>query len=378
MKKILSLCIIMLFVFSPTVTLADTALELNAPSAILMEASTGQILYEKNSHEKLPPASVTKVMTMLLVAEAIDSDKIKLDDMVTCSEYAASMGGSQVYLEPGEQMSVRDMLKAVAVASGNDAACALAEHIAGSNEGFIALMNERAAQLGMKNTNFINSNGLDDPNHYTSAYDIALMSKELINHPLIFEFTTIWMDSLRGGEFGLVNTNKLIRFYEGATGLKTGSTGLAKYCLSATAKRNNMGLIAVVMAAPTSQKRFADASKLLDYGFANYAIANSLVTPEELTPIKVQKGMTDTVETTIDDKYNLLVSKAKLSKIEKKMTFAENVSAPIKAGEKLGEVEFFIDGEKIGATDIIAKTDVGKINAVQMFVKMTKHFLLGK
>ena len=379
MKKILSITIAMLICLTgiPAVFAEPAALELSAPSAILIEASTGQVLFEKNSHEKLPPASVTKIMTMLLTIEAVDSGKIKIDDMVQCSEFAASMGGSQVYLEPGEQMSVREMLKAVAVASGNDAAAALAEFVAGSHDAFVTLMNERAKQLGMNDTNFVNCNGLDDPNHYTSAYDIALMSKELVSHPLIFEFTTIWMDSLRNGEFGLVNTNKLIRFYEGANGLKTGSTSIAKYCLSASAKRNNMNLIAVILAAPTSKDRFGDATKMLDYGFANYAIANSLITEEELQPVRVLKGTQEQVETMVPEGFNVLVSKAKLNSIEKTMTIPEEIEAPIQAGEKIGEIEFTIDGQKIGGTDILARSNVDKVNPFEMFAKLTKQLFYG-
>ena len=335
------------------------------------------MLFEKNSHDRRPPASVTKIMTMLLTIEAIDSGQIALDDMVRCSEYAASMGGSQVYLEPNEEMSVRDMLKAVAVASGNDAAVALSEHIAGSPEGFVAMMNERAAALGMEDTHFVNCNGLDDPQHLTSAYDIALMSRELVKHPLIFEFTGIWMDSLRDGAFGLVNTNKLIRFYEGANGLKTGSTSVAKYCLSASAVRNGMNLIAVIMGADSSKDRFGDATRLLDYGFANFAIADSLLSPEELLDVLVTKGTASQVSTGTQEGFHVLVSKSKLGAIEKKITLPESVTAPVHTGDKLGSVEFMIDGQPIGGTDIIAKEDVSKVSPFGMFGKLTKQLLFG-
>ncbi len=380
MNRVISLCLLLFMLPSATIAFAETEtpLSISAPAAILMEASTGQILFEKNSHDQRPPASVTKIMTMLLTMEAIDNGQIALDDMVRCSEFAASMGGSQVYLEPNEEMSVRDMLKAVAVASGNDAAVALAEHIAGSMEGFVALMNQRAQELGMQDTHFINCNGLDDPNHLTSAYDIAVMSRELTKHPLIFEFTGIWMDSLRGGAFGLVNTNKLIRFYEGATGLKTGSTSTAKYCLSASATRNGMTLIAVIMAADSSKDRFGDASKLLDYGFANYAIAGTLLTPEELTPVPVLKGVEPQVNTTVSQDFHVLVSKNKMNNIEKVINLSENVQAPVQAGDKLGEVTFFIDGQPIGGTDIIAQNAVKKISPLGMFGKLTKQLLFGK
>lgn len=370
---LLIVCMLPLPVFSE-----EVELELSAPSAILIEASTGQCLYEKNIHDKRPPASVTKVMTMLLAMEAVDSGKISMDDMVRCSEKAASMGGSQIYLEPNEEMSVRDMLKAVAVASGNDAAAALGEFIAGSLEGFVGMMNERAKELGMNDTTFVNCNGLDAEGHLTSAYDIALMSKELISHPAIFDFTTIWMDSLRGGEFGLVNTNKLIRFYEGATGLKTGSTGEAKYCLSASAKRGGMDLIAVVLGAPSSQERFSDATKLLDYGFANYAIANSLITDEELGKIKVLKGVKSELQPKITEGYNVLVKKAKVNDIETKIELPDEINAPTLGDEKIGEVSFYIDGEKIGSADITAGENVNKINPFEMFARLTKQLFYGK
>lgn len=382
MKRILALClsVCLLLCFFPVLAEegeAQPVVNISAPAAILIEAGTGQVLFEKNSHDRRPPASVTKIMTMLLTMEAIANGQITLEDMVTCSETAASMGGSQVYLEPGEQMSVRDMLKAVAVASGNDAAVALGEHISGSVEGFVALMNQRAGELGMADTHFVNCNGLDDPEHLTSAYDIAMMSRELVKHSLIFEFTGIWMDSLRDGAFGLVNTNKLIRFYEGANGLKTGSTSVAKYCLSASAVRDGMNLIAVIMGAESSKDRFADASRLLDYGFANFAIAGSLLTAEELTPVRVVKGVESQVESGVSDDFHVLVSKAKMNSIEKNITMPENVEAPIHEGDKLGEVEFMIDGQPIGGTDIIAKTAVARVSPFGMMKKLTKQLLFG-
>lgn len=377
LKRISAFILVFLCLVSMCQASFADELAISSPSAILIESQTGQVLFEKNAHEKLPPASVTKIMTMLLTIEAVDSGQIKMEDMVTCTEEAASMGGSQVYLEAGEQMSVHDMLKAVAVASGNDAAVALACHLSGSHEGFVKKMNERAKELGMENTNFVNCNGLDDENHYTTAYDISVMSKELISHPRIFEFTSIWMDSLRGGEFGLVNTNKLIRFYEGANGLKTGSTSIAKYCLSASAKRNDMNLIAVIMAAPTSKERFADATKLLDYGFANYAIANSLVTDEDLTEIKVKKGAENIVNPGAKEQTGVLVSKDKLNSIEKRLSIPEEIEAPIAKGQKIGEIEFFIDGNKVGGTDLVALKDIKKINPLQMFVRLANTMMYG-
>lgn len=379
MKRLTAIFLLFCMTFSAFSVLADenAAVNVTAPAAILIEAGTGQVLYEKNSHDRRPPASVTKIMTMLLVIEAIDEGTLSLDDMVRCSEFAASMGGSQVYLEPNEEMSVRDMLKAVAVASGNDAAVALAEHVAGSAEGFVDLMNQHAAALGMKDTHFVNCNGLDNPEHLTTAYDIALMSRELVRHPLIFEFTGIWMDSLRDGAFGLVNTNKLIRFYEGANGLKTGSTSVAKFCLSASAVRNGMNLIAVIMGADSSKDRFGDASRLLDYGFANYAIAGSLLTPEDLTPLPVKKGKTERVEIGVSDDFKVLVSKKKLNSIEKKITLPEAVEAPIAAGDTVGSVEFMIDGQPIGGTDLIAKADAPRVTPLTMLKKLSFQLLFG-
>lgn len=377
MKRLLSLFLCVLLCFPLSVS-AEAPLELSCKSALLMEASTGTILHEKASHEPLPPASVTKIMTMLLVMEALDNAQYTLDDMVPVSELAASMGGSQVFLEPNEQMSVHDMLKAVAVASGNDAAVALAEYTAGSHEGFVAKMNERAKQLGMNDTNFINCNGLDESGHVTSAHDIAVMSREIMRHPKIFEYTTIWMDSLRNGEFGLVNTNKLVRFYQGATGLKTGSTSVAGFCISATAKRDGMDLIAVVMGAPTSKERFADASKMLDYGFANYGICNTLVSDEELKPLELKKGVKDTVSIGLSDGFSLLMKKSEIANMEKKITLKSSVNAPISQNHKVGTVEFFSNGKTVGKCDIVAKESVASENPIGMFGKIGMFYLYGK
>ena len=373
--SIICLIVILLCSFLPQCFAAE--ISISAPSAILIEAETGQILFEKDSHKQLPPASVTKIMTMLLVIEAVDSGQIKMEDMVRCSEFAASMGGSQVYLEPNEEMSVHDMLKAVAVASGNDAAVALGEFVAGSNEEFVKRMNERAKELGMNDTNFINCNGLDEEGHISSAHDISLMSKELISHPRILEFTSIWMDSLRNGSFGLVNTNKLIRFYEGANGLKTGSTSIAKYCLSASAKKNNMTLIAVVLAAPSSKERFSDATKLLDYGFANYAIANNIVDKDDMKEIKILKGVKQKTTPGTEENTGVLVEKAKLDAIEKKITLPTELVAPIKKGQKLGEIEFFVGKEKVGATDIIAAESIKKASPFTIFLRLAENLLYG-
>lgn len=382
MKKLLSvfLSVIMVFPLGMPAVFAEEnpQMALSAKSAILIEPSTGQILFEQNAHDRLPPASVTKIMTMLLVMEALDNGQCKPDDMVRTSALAASMGGSQVFLEENEEMSVNDMLKAVAVASGNDAAVALAEFIGGSHENFVAKMNERAKELGMNDTTFVNCNGLDDPNHLTSAYDIAQMSRELIKHPQIFNYTSIWMDSLRGGQFGLVNTNKMIRFYSGATGLKTGSTSVAGFCVSVSAKRDDMDLIAVVMGAPSSKERFADATKLLDYGFANYAISKSLVSEDELPNVPVAKGRQDSVKVGLSQDFNMLLEKSKMNSIEKNITLPESVSAPIHENDKIGEVEFFIDGASIGKSDIVAKTSVESLGLFGMFTKLSSYLFYGE
>lgn len=378
MKKLLSLFLCICLCMPIISVNAEAPLELTAKSALLMEASTGTILYEKDSHNALPPASVTKIMTLLLVMEALDSGQYTLDDMVSVSPLAASMGGSQVFLEENEQLSVHEMIKAVAVASGNDAAVALAEFTAGSHEGFVNKMNERAKQLGMNDTHFVNCNGLDIDGHVTSAHDIALMSRELMKHPKIFEYTTIWMDSLRDGSFGLVNTNKLVRFYQGATGLKTGSTSVAGFCISATAKRDGMDLIAVVMGSPTSKERFADATKMLDYGFANYGICSSLVSEEELAPITLKKGVKDNVSIGLADDFSLLMEKAKIANVEKKITLPDYINAPVHKGHKVGEVEFFSEGQSVGKCDIVAKEDIKAENPWGMFKKIGSFFLYGK
>jgi len=364
--------------------MADTRLELNSPSAILMEGSTGTIIFEKNKDEQLKPASITKIMTLLLIFEALDAGQIKLTDDVTVSEHAASMGGSQVYLEPNEKQTVDTMIKCIAVASANDASVAMAEHIAGSEEEFVARMNRRAKELGMINTNFVNSCGLDADGHYSSAYDIAIMSRELITRfPQVSNYATIWMDTIihttrRGQtEFGLSNTNKLVRFYDGITGLKTGSTGLAKYCLSATARRNNMDLIAVIMAAPDTKTRFNEATKLLNYGFANYSIYADDNENTELLPVRVIKGVQDMVEGKPGGTFSYLCSKGMTSDdIEKRIILYEEVEAPVVENDKIGEIEYYFDGEKIGSIDILAAQNVDKARFNNCFSKVLKRFFL--
>lgn len=350
-----------------------------APSALLMEAASGQILYELNAHERMQIASVTKTMTMLLIMEALDSGKISIDDMVTVSEHAASMGGSQVFLEQGEQMSVDDMLKAIAVASGNDAAVAMAEFVSGTEESFVEQMNKRAAALGANDTHFINCNGLDEtPEHYSTAYDVALISCELLKHEQIQKYLTIWMDSIRGGEFQLANTNKLIRFYDGANGIKTGSTSTAKYCLSAAAKRNNMQLVAVVLAAPTTADRFSSATKLLDYGFANYSLVDEGVMTEPLPPIKVAGGSRDSAATEVEGGVNFIVKKGNGGNVEVNVTMDEKLDAPAPAGTKVGEVVFTIDGGEVARRNIVTSEDVPRITYLQMFGKILKKFTFVK
>lgn len=348
---------------------------INAKSGILMEASTGEVLYEQNANERLQIASVTKVMTMLLIMEAIDSGKISLDDMVTTSEYAASMGGSQVFLEVGEQMSVNDMLKAIAVASGNDAAVAMAEFISGSEGAFVEKMNKRASELGCENTHFINCNGLDEtPEHYSSARDVARISQELLKHTKIFDYTTIWMDSLRNGSFGLSNTNKLIRFYNGANGLKTGSTSTAKYCLSATALRDGMQLIAVIICAPSTKDRFSSASALLDYGFANYEVASDEDLNVAVPYVRVVGGVKEQIAPKVSGS-GFVVKKGNKSKLETRFEMEESVSAPVEDGQKMGEIIYTIDGEEVTRRDVCATERVDKINAVQIFLRCLADWL---
>ena len=346
--------------------------ETDCGSAVLMEKETGTVLYEHNAHDKLEPASVTKVMTLLLVMEAIDSGRMKLDDMVSVSAYAASMGGSQVYLKEGEQMSVDDMLKAVAVVSGNDAAVALAEHLAGSESAFVERMNQRAHELGMEDTNFVNCTGLPAAGHLTSAYDIALMSRELIlNHPDIRKYTTIWMDSIRGGAFQLANTNKLIRFYEGATGLKTGSTDGALYCLSATAERDGMELIATVMKGPTSDKRFESAKSMLTFGFANYTLLD--VYPDEaLPPVEVALGEQAQIQPVLSQSGRILIDKAQVNDVTTEIQLTDRVEAPVEQGQKLGEMIVRVGGETQQVIPLVADQAVERLTFPGIFVKFIK------
>lgn len=352
-------------------------LSIPAPSAILMEKETGKVIYEKNADEKLEPASVTKIMTILLVIEAIEAGKISLDEMVTTSAHAASHGGTQIYLEEGEQMTVRDMLKSVVVSSANDAAVALAEHISGSEETFVARMNERARELGMTNTNFTNCTGLlDDPTHVTTARDVAIMSRELIRHDMVKEFTTIWMDTVRNGQFGLTNTNKLIYYYKGATGLKTGFTRRSMYCLSATAERNGVEYIAVVMHCDTSEQRFESAKALLNYAFANYVLYD--VYPDTpLLPVRVVLGKMPYVQPLVEGGSKMLVEKDKASSLEKTVEVPNKVNAPIKAGDRIGTLTVKAGDQIVGEYPIVAADSVGKLSWGDLFVQFLKLMFAG-
>ena len=356
-------------------------LELAGKSALLMDVATGTVLYESNAHERLAPASVTKIMTMLLIMEAIDSGRIGWEDTVTASEAAAAKGGSQVYLKVGETMTVTDMLKSIAVSSANDCACAMAEHIAGSESAFVTMMNEKARELGMNDTNFVNCTGLDDGEnageHKTSAHDIALMSRELLQkHPEIKKFTTIWMDTIRDGTFGLSNTNKLVRFYQGATGLKTGFTSGAGYCLSATAQREGMELIAVVMGAETSPARNAACKSLLDYGFANFAVVNPELTEAE--PIPVKLGRIDSVDARLSGSGGLLIDKAKKNSVTMELQVEPFVTAPVSQGQRVGTLTVKAGEQTLGEIPLVAAQAVERLTWGDLFTTVLKRAAMAK
>lgn len=369
----------LLAAFALCVSAAAAGPAVSCPSALLMEKQTGTVLFAQDEHTPREPASVTKIMTLLLVMEAIDSGALSYDDVVTGSAHAAGMGGSQIWLKENEQMTVRDLLKAVCIVSGNDAAVALAEHLAGSEDAFVERMNARAQELGMNDTHFVNCTGLPAERHLTSAYDIALMSRELIlHHPDIRQFTTVWMDSLRGGESMLVNTNKLIRFYDGATGLKTGSTGSAGYCLSATAEKNGMELIAVVLKGKTSDERFSDAKSLLNYGFSTWSLVT--VTPDEvLPPVPVMLGVRGTVQPVLTSENTLLVEKTLANSLTKEIALAESVAAPVYAGDTLGQLTVRdAAGNTVAELPILAGEDVGHVTFVQMLGRcLARGFCMG-
>lgn len=338
-----------------------SVLEIPAKSAVLMDVDTGTVLYEKDSHSKLPPASITKVMALLLVMEAIESGQMTLETELSASAHACSMGGSQIWLEPNEQMTVHELLKATVIGSANDATVVLGEAIAGSEEGFVAMMNQRAEQLGLTDTHFVNCTGLDADGHLTSAYDIAVMSKELIKHELIKQYSTVWMDSLRNGESELVNTNKLVKFYEGCTGLKTGTTSGAGCCLSATAEREGLRLVAVVMGADTSNDRFNGARKLLDYGFANWSKITVTTDPEELHPVTVTGGVSEFVNAECTERKSFLVEKQKAKTLLLQTEIAEKLKAPVVKGQQIGVTRVYIDGKEIGTVKVVAETGVEKM-----------------
>ena len=375
-KTLILLCIFALLL--PLASLGAQAKEteslpfdLTCASAVLMEASTGKILYAKNAEAALPPASVTKVMTLLLVMEAVRDGKVAWGDPVTVSERAASMGGSQIYLKVGETMPLSDMVKSVVIASANDAAVALAEHIAGSEEAFVAQMNARAAELSMTSTHFENTNGLDDSveNHVTSATDIAIMSRELIKYPQILEYSSTWMDTVRDGAFTLTNTNRLVRFYPGATGLKTGSTAKAKFCISATAERDGVSLIAVIMGAETRDERNAQAKKLLDYGFAGYGVYRD--TDRALPDLPVEGGERDYASLTLTP-FSVTLPKEKIKQVKATVELPEKLAAPLEKGDAVGRVVYTLDGEVIGETSVTLADGVERISFFEILRRLRR------
>ena len=377
MKRLCSFLLALLALTVLTVPAGAEELAVEAEACLLMEKTTGEVLYAVNEHEPLEPASVTKIMTILLVMEAIDSGQLQYGDVVTASAHACSMGGSQIWLKENEQMTVEDMLKAVCVASANDCSVALAEHLAGSEAAFVERMNQRAAELGMEDTVFMNPTGLPAEGHVTSAYDIALMSRELIlNHPDVRRFTTIWMDTLRNGEFGLSNTNKLIHSYEGATGLKTGSTDGALYCLSATAERDGMELIAVILKAPTSAQRFAGAQALLNYGFASYGLAE-IQTPGDLSPIPVRLGAEKAVTARLEGETALLAEKEKLGTLETELTMETELAAPVAEGQKVGRLTVTSGGETLAEFPLVADRAVARLTYWQLLQRCMQMAFLG-
>ena len=377
MLAIFVLLVLLAGAMLPAVRAAE--LDLPAPSYVLMERSTGEVLLEHNAHERLRPASVTKVMTLLLIMEALDDGRIGWDDMVQTSAAAAAKGGSQIYLEENEQLPLEEMLKSIVVSSANDCACAMAEHIAGSEAAFIEMMNARAEQLGMTDTHFVNCTGLDDEpeaaEHLTTAYDIALMSRELLGHEAIKKYTTIWMDTVRDGQFGLSNTNKLVRFYDGTTGLKTGYTSAAGHCLSASAERNGMELIAVVLHCASSTDRFESAKALLNYGFSNYA----LVTPEpgELPAVPVTLGTSMEITPVLADETPILIDKALAAGVETRVCVDKSVTAPVEAGQTLGTLTITSGGQTIAERDLVAPEAVGALRWGDVYLQMLRALCMG-
>ncbi len=374
-KKILSLVLIFNILFTVTVFCEEDFLNLTAKSAILIERKTGKVLYEKNPTEALPPASITKIMTLLLIMEDISEGKFTYNDTVTASERAKSMGGSTIFLDTGEVMTVFDLVKGIAVASANDACVAMAEFMSGSVEAFVQRMNEKAKELSMENTVFMNTNGLPAEGHKSSAEDIAKMSRELLNYPDIFNFTTIWTDSLRNGEFSLANTNKLIRFYEGANGLKTGSTDEAGCCISATAKRDNVELIAVVLGAPTSSDRFCDAGALLDYGFNSFSLFEDNDLESQRGKVRVIKGAEEEVSLKMEKEIYALMKKGNVGDAEITYEIPEKIEAPVIKGQKIGKAFLKIGDSVVSEADLVAYSDVPKIGFFKLCGEMLKYLL---
>ncbi|MBQ6876875.1 MAG: D-alanyl-D-alanine carboxypeptidase [Oscillospiraceae bacterium] len=362
MKKIVSLFLSVCLAFSFGINAFADGITLSAKSAILVERNTGRVLFEYEADQQLPPASITKIMTLLLVMEAIESGKLGYETEITASEHACSMGGSQIWLEPGEVFTVHELLKASAIASANDACVALAEAVSGSEEAFVELMNKKAAELGMENTVFKNCTGLDAEGHVSTAKDIAKMSAALLSHEKIKEYSTVWMDSLRGGETELTNTNKLVRFYKGCTGLKTGSTDEAGCCLAASAERGDMELVSVTLGSPNTDERFAAGRKLLDYGFANFAVAKPKPPVEELYEIPVSHGVSEFVTPVFEKPENFLLPKGQEELIEQKVTLPESLEAPVEKGTVIGKVSVFLNGGEIGEYNIVAKETVEKMS----------------
>ena len=367
LRKAFTSLLCILLMLAPVKISALTEESISAPSAILMEASTGKILFEKNAHEQRPCASVTKVMTLLLVFEAIESGKLSYDDTITTSAHASSMGGSDIWLEEGETMSADDMIKATVVASANDAAVALAEHICGSEDAFIEEMNKRAKELGMKETVFKNCNGLDEEGHVTSAYDVAVMSRELTKHEKIFEYASIWLDTLRNGETQIVNTNKLLKTYNGITGLKTGTTDDAGCCMSATATRGEVSLVAVVLGCDTGKQRFSDSASLLDYGFANISVKELTLPKDMPKSLEVNNGMKNEVVIKSDVSSKVVIDKGSNAEIKTQINLPESIDAPISQNQKLGTIKFSINGEEVYVCDITATEEIAESTFAQVF-----------
>lgn len=389
MKKVISMLLAVFIIFAGAMTAAgeklvtpeelgqikkaadiDPSLTITAKSAILMERSTGTVLFEHDADKQMPPASITKVMTLLLVFEAMDAGKFTMETEIVASEHACSMGGSQIWLEPGEAFTVNELLKAAAISSANDACVALGEAVSGSEETFVELMNERAAELGMKNTVFKNCTGLDAEGHLSTARDIAIMSAELLRHPEIKNYSTVWMDSLRGGKTELTNTNRLVRFYKGCTGLKTGSTDGAGCCLSASAERDGMELISVTLGSPNTDERFAAGRKLLDYGFANFALVKMTPPEEYLAPIPVAHGTAETVQPICEEPAAFLLKKGQEAGVEQSVYLPEKLEAPVKAGDVLGRVTVTLSGGEIGGYDIVAAEDVPRMGLFEALKKL--------